>query len=175
MRCHYLLLFIFAIFFSNNFLVLADSHLTDESYFYDVRASKAPDHSRLFDLILAENHTAQTKQETPTNLIQQLNLTPKQRQQIEQIRRRYQQSIIQKKEALKLLQEELSQMMAGKDSVSSIRAKNQELVLLHQEIAELRFESMLATREILTLPQRQKFKQILESQKSDRDRIFGKK
>lgn len=54
--------------------------------------------------------------------------------------------------------------MAGTDSAELIRAKNQELVQLHQEIGTLRFESMLATRELLTPQQRQKFRQLAQSQ-----------
>ena len=54
--------------------------------------------------------------------------------------------------------------MVGTEPANLIRAKNQQLVSLRQEIGELRFESMLATREILTPQQRQKFRKIIESQ-----------
>ncbi len=98
------------------------------------------------------------------SLVKQLNLTLEQQQQIERIRRQYQQNILRRKQELESLKQQLTQMMAGTNTVAEIRAKNQELVLLRQEIGKLRFESMLATREILTPEQRQKFREIIESQ-----------
>jgi Spy/CpxP family protein refolding chaperone len=53
-------------------------------------------------------------------------------------------------------------MMVGIESVELIRAKNQQLVTLHQEIKALSFESMLAIREILTPQQRQKFRELVD-------------
>ncbi len=101
---------------------------------------------------------------TTVSLVKQLNLTLKQQQQIERIRRQYQQNILRRKKELESLKQQLAQMMAGTNTVAEIRAKNQELVLLQQKIGQLRFESMLATREILTPEQRQKFLEIIESQ-----------
>ena len=97
------------------------------------------------------------------SLVKKLNLTIEQQQQIERIRRQYQKNILHQKKELESLKKQLTQMMAGKNAVSEIRAKNQELVLLRQEIEKLRFESMLATREILTPEQRQKFLEIIQS------------
>ncbi len=99
-----------------------------------------------------------------SDVVKQLNLTPQQQQQIETIRLQYQENILCKTKKLDSLKEQLTQMMTGTNTVAEIRAKNRQLVLLRQEIGELRFESMLATREILTLEQRQKFQKIIESQ-----------
>ena len=115
--------------------------------------------------IIAEHQVTITKQ-PPPSLIQQLNLTNEQRQKIKLIHYRYKQQILKKKNNLAVLQQQLSDMMIGTESVESIRTKNQQLVTLRQEIGALRFESMLATREILTPQQRQKFRKILESQLS---------
>ncbi len=115
--------------------------------------------------IIAEHQVTITKQ-LPQSLIQQLNLTNEQRQKIKLIHYRYKQQILKKKNNLAVLQQQLSDMMSGTESVELIRTKNQQLVTLRQEIGALRFESMLATREILTPQQRQKFRKILESQLS---------
>ncbi|MEL6911717.1 MAG: hypothetical protein AAFO85_16140, partial [Cyanobacteria bacterium J06598_4] len=56
---------------------------------------------------------------------------------------------------------QLSDMMVGTESVELLRAKNHQLNTLRQEIGSLRFESMLATREILTPQQRQKFRELV--------------
>jgi Spy/CpxP family protein refolding chaperone len=98
-----------------------------------------------------------------SNLVQQLNLTTEQQQKIEEIRRRYQKQIVLRKKEIGSLQKQLTQMMAGNDSANEIRAKNQELMTLHQQIGDLRFESMLATREILTIEQRQKFVSLVRA------------
>ena len=98
------------------------------------------------------------------NILQQLDLSAQQQQQIEQLRHQYQKQIHQRQKDLELLQQQFRQMMAGTDSAELIRAKNQELVKLGQEIRALRFESMLATRELLTPQQRQKFQELVESQ-----------
>ena len=112
---------------------------------------------------VAENDLITTKQ-NPSSLLHQLNLTDKQQEQIKIIHHRYKQQIQKKRSNLDILQQQLSDLMVGTESVELIRAKNRQLVNLREEIGELRFESMLATREILTPQQRQKFREIIESQ-----------
>ena len=98
------------------------------------------------------------------DLVRQLNLTFQQQQQIDKIRLQYQPNILSKTQEFNSLKEQLTQMMTGTTTNAEIRATNRQLVLLKQKIGELRFESMLATREILTPEQRQKFQKIIESQ-----------
>lgn len=101
-----------------------------------------------------------------SNIFERLNLTTEQQQQIEQIHRQYKQQIRRKRNSLAKLQQQLSDMMVGTEPVELLRAKNQQVVLLRQEISTLRFESMLATREILTPQQRQKFRELANSRLS---------
>lgn len=116
--------------------------------------------------LVANNSDNSEQQDAQKSLLQQLNLSWLQKQRIQQIHRQYQQQILQQKNRLKSLQNQLTEMMAGTDSVESIRAKNQELVLLRQKVGELHFESMLATREVLTPEQRQKFREIVETRQN---------
>ena len=111
------------------------------------------------DLQPKTNHTV--------SLVKKLHLTGEQQQQIEAIRRRYQDSILRRKQALESLQQQLAQMLIGTNEVAEIRAKNQKIISLRQEIDRLRFESILATREILTLEQRQKFQAIIQSRQDN--------
>ena len=113
--------------------------------------------------IVADNEIVTVKQRHSI-LFQQLNLSSSQKEKIKKIHNQYKQQIRKKNNSLSVLQKQLSDLMVGTESVESIRAKNQQLVNLRQEIGELRFESMLATREILTPQQRQKFRDIIESQ-----------
>ncbi|VEP15131.1 P pilus assembly/Cpx signaling pathway, periplasmic inhibitor/zinc-resistance associated protein (modular protein) [Hyella patelloides LEGE 07179] len=114
-------------------------------------------------IIIADNFQQTTEKKTPSSLFEQLNLTPQQRSQIRQIRRRYQAQITRLKEELRISQQQLSIMMAGTDSATNIRVKHEEIVQFRQQLGKLHFESMLATREILTPQQRQKFAEIIEA------------
>ena len=116
------------------------------------------------EIVVANNFPLVTQRTQSVSLFQQLNLTEEQHQQIKQIHRQYKQQIIRKKNTIAKLQQQLSDMMVGNESVEVLRAKNQQLSLLRQEIGTLRFESMLATREILTPQQRQKFRELVNSQ-----------
>ena len=100
---------------------------------------------------------------SPQGLFQQLNLTPQQKSKIRQIRRRYQSPILQLKHSLNLAQQQLASMMAGTESAELVRAKHEEIARFRQQLGELHFKSMLATREILTPQQRQKFAEIIQA------------
>ena len=115
------------------------------------------------ETITAEQPLTIAQQKQSFGLFQQLNLTAEQQQQIKIIHTRYRQEIRQKRSSIAKLQQQLSDMMVGTEPVELLRAKNQQLNALHQEIGTLRFESMLATREILTPQQRRKFREVVNS------------
>ena len=114
--------------------------------------------------IVAHSLDTPSQQAQTVSLFQQLNLTELQHQQLKQIHRQYRQQIFKKKNIIAKLQQQLSDMMVGTEPVELLRMKNQQLTMLRQEMSSLRFESMLATREILTPQQRQKFRQLVKSQ-----------
>ena len=112
---------------------------------------------------IADNSLEVAQQKPTLSLFQQLNLTDEQQQQIRQIHLQYRQKIIKKKNIITRLQQQLSDMMVGTEPVELLRAKNKQLNILHQEMGLLHFESMLASREILTPQQREKFRKIVNS------------
>ena len=116
-------------------------------------------------VLIAENHDALTDAESKITLFQQLNLTSAQQKKIKQIHRLYYPQIIKIREKLTALKEELTAMMASAESATMIRSKHQEILQLRQELGELQLETMLATREVLTLEQRQEFADILKSRR----------
>ena len=118
---------------------------------------------KLSSQIMIAEDPETTEQNSSGGLFQQLNLTPQQKWQIKQIRRRYQSQIVQLKQNLFVAQQQLASMMVGTDSTEIIRAKHQEIAGFRQKLGELHFESMLATREVLTPVQRQKFAEIVEA------------
>ena len=115
------------------------------------------------EAIVADSSSTTTRRST-TSLFQQLDLTSEQQQRIEKIHLQYKRQIRKKKAELTRLQQQLSDMMVGTEPVKLLRTKNQQLSILRQEIGALRFESMLATREILTPQQRQKFRELVTTQ-----------
>ena len=112
--------------------------------------------------IVAHNSTQSSEPEQTVSLFQRLNLTDHQHQQLKQIHRQYGQKILKKKNIIDQLQQQLSDMMVGTEPVPLLRVKNQQLSVQRQEMSSLRFESMLATREILTPQQRLEFRKLVK-------------
>lgn len=116
------------------------------------------------ETIIAQQSSSVTPPEqTVSSLFQQLDLTKKQQQQIQQIHLQYQQQIINQKQHIARLQQQLSDMMVGTEPIELLQAKNQQLSGLRLKMESLHFESMLAIREILTPQQRQKFRELVKN------------
>ena len=87
------------------------------------------------------------------------------KKKIEQIHLIYYPKIIKIREKLTAIKEELTAMMASTEPAINIRSKHQEILNLRQELGKLQLETMLETREVLTLEQRQNFADLLKSEK----------
>ena len=98
-------------------------------------------------------------------LVQELNLTPEQTQQIEAIQAQYQEEMSQSKEAMRQAQQELMDLMAGTASVDQIREQYNQVETLKQQVSQLRFDSMLAMREVLTPEQRSQAAQLMQNRR----------
>ncbi len=115
------------------------------------------------ETIIAERPASVTPQDRALSLFQQLDLTTQQQQQIKQIQLQYQQKIINQKQNITKLQQQLSDMMVGTEPIESLKAKNRQLSALRSKMESLHFDSMLAIREILTPQQRQKFRELVKN------------
>ncbi|NES87603.1 MAG: Spy/CpxP family protein refolding chaperone [Moorea sp. SIO2B7] len=100
--------------------------------------------------------------------MEELNLTTEQQEQIQEIREKYRPQMQQRRETLQKEQETLQQMMTGNASRDAILRQHQKVASLRQELGNLRFQSMLDTREVLTEEQRQKFAQMMEERRGQR-------
>lgn len=118
--------------------------------------------SDITETIIADLSPSVKQQRQTVSLFQQLDLSIGQQQKIKQIHHRYKQQLSKKKQDIARLQQQLSDLMVGTEPAALLRAKNHQLNKLRQEISSLRFESMLATREILTPQQRQKFRKLVQ-------------
>ena len=119
-------------------------------------------HGAISGAIIA--NSVENSSQQPISLFQQLDLTTQQQQQIGRIHSLYRQQIRHKKNNITQLEQQLSDMMVGTEPVELLRAKNEKLSILRQELGALRFESMLAIRKILTPQQRRKYKELVHSQ-----------
>lgn len=117
------------------------------------------------------NTTIQMAQNTATNkqrgegkkdkLMEKLNLTSQQQQQMESIRSKYEPQINSIRQQMRTEREKMSTMMANSESQNSLRAQHQSITALNQKMQNLRFESMLEMQQILTPQQRQQFSQMM--------------
>jgi periplasmic protein CpxP/Spy len=101
-------------------------------------------------------------------ILQKLNLTRDQFAQISSVRKKYQPSIKDQVRTVQALQAEFKSLMASSAGSSEVQAKFQQLQKRRQELQQLRFDSSLATRQILTPAQRQAFESELEKRRSER-------
>jgi Spy/CpxP family protein refolding chaperone len=95
-------------------------------------------------------------------LKKELGLTPEQAQKMQAIFDRDKPQIQQRVQTMKQTQRELRNLMAGSASQEEVRAKYRQVESLRQEVDRLRFDSMLAVREILTLEQRKKMAERMD-------------
>ena len=94
----------------------------------------------------------------PQGAIQELNLSDQQLQDLENIRLKYQDEMNERRQVLIEAQQELNDMMSGEASVGQIRNQYRQVAQLGQQLGDLRFESMIEMREVLTPEQRRQFR-----------------
>ncbi len=100
-------------------------------------------------------------------LMEELNLTAEQQQRMQGIRSKYEGNISQRQQELRQAAEQLSQLMAGNASTPQIRAQHDRVQDLSQQLGDLRFESMLEMRDVLTVEQRNRFAQLMEQRREN--------
>ncbi len=100
-------------------------------------------------------------------LSQELDLTPEQKRQLRTIHQQYKGEIDQNLRQLRQTKRELGRLMAGTAPVKEIRLKYGEVEGLQQQLGELRFESTLAMREVMTTKQRSRFSQLMQQRQEN--------
>lgn len=107
------------------------------------------------------------RQRRQGNIMGELDLTDAQKNQLQNIRNQYQPRLREKREALSEAYETLREMMSSDTSPSEVRRQHQQLQALRQEMSDLRFESLLELRDVLTSEQREQFAEFMEERGSD--------
>ncbi|MEL6496030.1 MAG: Spy/CpxP family protein refolding chaperone [Cyanobacteria bacterium J06623_7] len=98
-------------------------------------------------------------------LLQQLDLTAEQSQQIETIKERSRTAMEGLREQLQAQRQEMRSLLASEATTEEIRARHQETQNLHQQLGNNRFATMLEIREILTLEQRAEMAELIDSRR----------
>ncbi len=110
------------------------------------------------------------KDDKGEKLVERLNLTTEQRNQMAQIRNKYQPQFNSLREEIRNERNTLSQMMRNNQSQEQMRSQHQKIVSLDQKIHNLRFESMLEMRNVLTPEQREEWANMMGEGRMSRGR-----
>jgi Spy/CpxP family protein refolding chaperone len=70
-------------------------------------------------------------------------------------------------EQMRVEREKMSMMMRNNESQNNLRSQHQKISALQQKMNNLRFESMLETRELLTPEQRQQFSAMMGQKRGE--------
>jgi periplasmic protein CpxP/Spy len=114
---------------------------------------------------LAQNQQPNRPAGKEGRLFEQLNLSADQKQKMQAVRDRYKDQISQRMQAMRQARQELETMMSGTANTSQIREKHRQIMGLRQQLEEVRFENMLAMREVLTSEQRGKLAQMMQQRR----------
>lgn len=100
--------------------------------------------------------------------LRDLNLTPAQVNQMNQIRDRYRDQLNQQRQALRQAQQKLQQLLSSSNaSQRALLAQHRQVQALRQRLSDTQFESMLAMREVLTPEQRARLTQQLQQRRGN--------
>jgi Spy/CpxP family protein refolding chaperone len=101
--------------------------------------------------------------------LKDLNLSPAQLQQVRSIRNQRKDSLIQQRREMGQAQRRLQEMMAGETTAAQIRRQYSQVRTLREQIAENQFNTLLETREVLTLEQRRKFAEQMQQRRKQKE------
>ncbi|NEO99945.1 MAG: periplasmic heavy metal sensor [Symploca sp. SIO2E9] len=125
------------------------------------------DHNPLLSQSLVQNPgSSQPRLRAQPKLMEELNFTEEQKQELQAIHYRHKDDISKHEQALSKVKQELRQLLASPSSTDeSLRAKHQEIQQLQQQLGDLRFESMLAMRAIMSIEQRSRFSELMQQRR----------
>jgi Spy/CpxP family protein refolding chaperone len=102
--------------------------------------------------------------------MERLNLTAEQQKQMESIRNKYQPQMTSLREQITVERDKMSTMLKNNDSQNNLRSQHQKISTMQEKMNNLRFESMLEAREILTPQQRQQFSENMDERRGNKER-----
>jgi Spy/CpxP family protein refolding chaperone len=101
----------------------------------------------------------------PIGLFDELDVTPEQKQEIQEIRDQHRVTLEEHEQKLAEVQRELNQLIASESPKEQIRQKHDQLLRMTEEMRELNLDVMLQLRDILTPQQRARFAEIMQNRR----------
>lgn len=101
-------------------------------------------------------------------IMEALDLSQEQKNELQSIRNQYQPRIQDKQKTLFEARQSLREMMIDDTASSEVRRQHQQVQTLRQDMSDLRFESMLKMRNVLTPDQREEFAELMQERRRDR-------
>jgi periplasmic protein CpxP/Spy len=121
---------------------------------------------------IAQNHDKQFKRgdrgDRMGKLLEQLDLTPEQSQNIEAIKEQSKTATESLRSQMETQYQEMRSLLASDASTEELRQQYQQLEAFHQQLGNNRFETMLRIREVLTSEQRAKIAKLMEQHRGKR-------
>ena len=105
--------------------------------------------------------------------LRDIELDEGQKTRLQAIRQEYQPKMEAQHEAVRAAHEALDRMMASSASDNDLRSRHRALLTEKQKMDELRFNSMLEMRAVLTTEQRQQVAQRMEERRSEQQNRGG--
>lgn len=121
---------------------------------------------------LAQNQMPQNKRmgrgDRMEKLLQQLDLTSEQSQQIETIQEQFRSENEALLQEMQSNRQQMHSLLTSDTSAEELRQQHQQAQSLHQQLSDNRFETMLQIRDVLTPEQRAQVAQIMEQNQGRR-------
>ncbi|MDJ0588390.1 MAG: Spy/CpxP family protein refolding chaperone [Pleurocapsa sp. MO_226.B13] len=105
-------------------------------------------------------------------LLQQLDLTPEQSQQIEAIQADSETTAQELRQRIQTQHQEMRSLMTSDATTEELRAQYQQAQDLRQQLGDNRFETMLQIREVLTPEQRAEIAELMEQHRGRKGAFF---
>lgn len=103
-----------------------------------------------------------------SKMLEQLNLTPEQSEQIETIKTESRAQNDALHQDMETIREEMRSLLASDASVEQLREQHQRMQEVHQKLSDNRFETMLQIREVLTPEQRSQMADLMSEKRTRR-------
>ena len=101
-------------------------------------------------------------------MMEELDLTSAQREEIKDIREKYSSEYPAFKEEIKANRQKMQSLLASDASKSELRRQHQQMQSLRQKMGDRIFEAMLEMREVLTSEQRTKMAELIKERSDSR-------
>ena len=101
-------------------------------------------------------------------MLQQLDLTPEQREKIDEIQAESRREYETLSEEMRDSHQQMQSLLSSDASSNELRQQHQQMQRLHQQMSDRRFETMLEIREVLTPEQRAQMAQFRQNRPGNR-------